>query len=214
MRGRAGNSHQAPEPNKKPADDVIRIGYAGTIIADSTFARLVAALRKVRERLNRKIEIHLYSWHSYRERDWFDPTLIFDHGAKSEAEIYDCFQKLTWGLAITKLEDDDPFYNRYSFPCKFTAALAAGLPLICLGHRQSALIQLAKNYQLGLLLTDEDENQLEDKLAEGLADFSRFAQYRSEISRCAEKEFNAADNRAKLRDLMNASQGQSQFSST
>jgi glycosyltransferase involved in cell wall biosynthesis len=193
-------------PVVMPKDDVIRIGYAGTIIAEPTFARFVRALQTVRQRLNRKIEIHLYSWHGYREKDWFDPSLILEKGPKSEAEIYECYQQLTWGLAMMKLEDDDPVYNRFSFPCKFTASLAAGLPLICVGHRNSALIELAKNYRLGLLLTDENAADLEDRLCEGLADFSRFDQYRSEIVRCAQNEFNAELNRTKLHELMRGAQ--------
>jgi len=190
------------EPSPKPQDDVIRIGYAGTVIAESTFARLVAALPAVRQRLDRKIEIHLYSWHGYKDRPWFDSSLIIEHGPKSEAEVYACYQQLTWGLAIMNLEDTDPRYNRLSFPCKFTAALAAGLPLICIGHRHSALIELAKNYRLGLLLTDEDADHFADKLCEGLADFSRFGEYRLEIARCAETEFNAERNREKLHEMM------------
>ncbi len=98
----------AAPASKPPADDVIRIGYAGTIVAESTFGRLVKTLPAVARRLNRKIEIHLYTWHNYRDRDWYDPGIIVEHGAKSEEEIYDAFQHYTWGLAIMNLEDDDP----------------------------------------------------------------------------------------------------------
>ncbi|MCE0498941.1 MAG: hypothetical protein LV481_13455 [Methylacidiphilales bacterium] len=196
------------EPKPRPDDEIIRIGYAGTIVAESTFARFVVALQAVRQRLNRKVEIHLFSWHSYRGRSWFDPSLIFEHGHKSEAEIHSYFQQFTWGLAIMKLADDDPRYNHMSFPCKFTPSLAAGLPLICIGHRCSALIELVKNYRLGLLLTDEDENKFADKLYEGLTDFSRFDQYRLEIARCAEEEFNAERNREKLHEMMREAQYQ------
>jgi glycosyltransferase involved in cell wall biosynthesis len=186
-------------------DDVIRIGYAGTIIAEETFARLVAALKVVRERIHRKIEIHLFSWHSYKNETWFDASLIIEHGAQTEAEIYKRYQELTWGLAIMKLDDNDPRYNRMSFPCKFTAALAAGLPLICMGNQHSALINLAKNYRLGLLFTDADVGQLEEKLCAGLTDFSRFPEYRQESARCAAREFNAERNRAELNELIRAS---------
>jgi hypothetical protein len=74
--------------------------------------------------------------------------------------------------------------------------------LLCIGHRRSALVELAKNYRLGLLLTDEDADTLADKLCAGLADFSHFGEYRSEIARCAESEFNAERNRKKLHELM------------
>jgi glycosyltransferase involved in cell wall biosynthesis len=189
----------------KPSDDTIRIGYAGTIIAESTFARFVAALRMARERLNRKVEIHLYSWHSYKNRSWFDSSLIIEHGPKSETEIHERYQQFTWGLAIMNLEDTDPRYNQRSFPCKFTAALAAGLPLICVANRQSTLIEMAKNYRLGLLLTDEDSDNIADKLYESLADSSRFDEYRSEIARCAETDFNAERNRKTFHALVRSS---------
>jgi glycosyltransferase involved in cell wall biosynthesis len=101
------------------------------------------------------------------------------------------------------LNDDSPRYNRFSFPCKFTSALAAGLPLICLGHHESSLVELAKNYGLGILLTDADRDTMTDRLAEKLADFSRFPGYRKEIARCAETEFNAERERQKLHQLMN-----------
>jgi glycosyltransferase involved in cell wall biosynthesis len=192
---------QSPAPRQE--DDTIRIGYAGTIIAEAAFALLVNALRTVRQRLNRKVEIHLYSWHPYKDRDWFDPSLIVEHGPRSEAEIHAEYQKLTWGLAIMHLDDADPRYNRLSFPCKFTTSLAAGLPLICVGHRHSALIELARNYDLGVLLTDEDTNVFPDKLCDALVDDSRMDTYRSEIARCAQAEFNAERNRQELHGLMN-----------
>jgi glycosyltransferase involved in cell wall biosynthesis len=190
------------EPAQAPRDDVIRIGYAGTIVAESTFGRLIGALRQARERLGRPIELHLYTWHHYRARPWYDPTVIVEHGAKSEAEVNEAMQQYTWGLTIMNLEDDDPRYNRLSFPCKFTAALAAGVPLICIGNRLCALIELAKNYELGITLTDADADVLVDKLCAGLADFSRFPHYRAEALRCATTEFNAERNRQEFREMM------------
>jgi hypothetical protein len=162
----------------------------------------VGALRSVRDRLGRPIELHLYTWHDYRNRPWYDPTLIVDHGAKSEAEVNEAMQHFNWGLAIMNLEDEDPRYNRLSFPCKFTAALVAGLPLICIGHRHSALIELARHYELGVTLTDADADVLVEKLCAGLADASRFPRYRAEAWRCATTEFNAQRNRDKFWEMM------------
>jgi hypothetical protein len=195
------------QPRPKPGDEVIRIGYAGTIIVEGVFARLVAALRIVRERTRRKVEIHLYSWHSYRDRDWFDPEIVIEHGARSEIEIYKSYQELTWGLAIMGLDDSDPRYNRFSFPCKFTTCLAAGIPLICLGHHESSLQRLIANYQLGLCYSDLDTVPLADYLEGRLFDFSSFDLYRSEIARCARIEFNAEHNRQALHSLMQIEPG-------
>jgi hypothetical protein len=195
------------QPRAKPADEVIRIGYAGTIVVEAVFARLVSALRTVRQRTGRKVEIHLYSWHPYKNRDWFDPEIVIEHGSRSELEIYKCYQELTWGLAIMGLDDSDPRYNRFSFPCKFTTCLAAGLPLICLGHHESTLFKLVANYQLGLSYSDLDTIPLADYLEKRLFDFSPFDLYRSEIERCARIEFNAERNRQELHELMQIQPG-------
>ncbi len=193
------------EPAPKPPDDVIRIGYAGVIIAESTFVRLVKALQTIRGQLSRRVEIHLYGSQLYADRDWFDPDLIIEHGFISEAELDRHYRAGTWGLAIMHLEDIDPRYNHFSFPCKFSMSLASGLPLICIGHPQSPLVELARGYRLGILLTDNDTATMAENLRLGLEDFSRFDEYRAEILRCAETEFNAQRNRQKLHQLLGAS---------
>jgi len=192
------------EPAPKPPDDVIRIGYAGAIIAEATFALFVQALQSIRSQLRRRIEIHLYGSQLYADRDWFDPALITEHGFISEAELNRHYQQGTWGLAIMRLDDGDPLYNHFSFPCKFTMSLASGLPLICLGHRQSPLITLAQHYRLGLVLTENEAAVLAERLLESLEDFSRFDDYRREALRCAETEFNAGQNRQRLHQLLDA----------
>ncbi|HUB66407.1 MAG TPA: glycosyltransferase [Candidatus Methylacidiphilales bacterium] len=192
------------QPLPPPQDDVIRIGYAGSILAEPTFVRLVKALQMIRPQLGHRVEIHLYGSQRYTNRDWFDSSLIIEHGFISEAELHRLYQQGTWGLAIMHLDDTDPRYNLYSFPCKFTMSLASGLPLICIGHPQSPLIELARNYRLGLLLTENDDKALAQRLLEGLADFSRFGEYRAGMARCAEKEVNAEQNRRKLHELLYA----------
>jgi glycosyltransferase involved in cell wall biosynthesis len=195
---------QLRQPAPPPPEDVIRIGYAGTIIAEPTFALFVQALQSIRSRLKRRVEIHLYGSHSYRGRAWFDPDLIVEHGFISESELHRLYRAGTWGLAIMHLDESDPRYNHFSFPCKFTMSLAAGLPLICIGHPKTPLVELAKNYQVGLHLTDPAT--LAERLAVGLEDFSRFPGYRVEILRCAEIEFNAARNRETMHRILNAAQ--------
>jgi glycosyltransferase involved in cell wall biosynthesis len=192
------------EPAPKPPDDVIRIGYAGVIIAEPTFVRLVKALQTIRGQLSRRVEIHLYGSQLYGDRDWFDPDLIIEHGFISEAELHRHYRSGTWGLAIMHLDDIDPRYNHFSFPCKFSMSLASGLPLICIGHRKTPLIELAKDYRLGLVLMESDIDKLAESLRQGLEDFSRFDEYRAEILRCAETEFNAERNRQKLHQLLDA----------
>jgi len=192
------------EPAPKPPEDVIRIGYAGSILAEPTFAYFVKALQAIRPKLSRKVEIHLYGKERYSDRPWFDPGLIIEHGFISEAELNQHYRSGTWGLAIMHLDDVDPRYNHFSFPCKFSMSLASGLPLICIGHCKTPLIALAKDYQLGLMLTEKDTDSLAEGLLKGIEDFSRFDQYRAEILRCAETEFSAERNRQKLHQLLDA----------
>ena len=192
------------EPAPKPPDDVIRIGYAGVIIAEPTFVRLVKALQKIRGQLTRKVEIHLYGSQLYGDRDWFDPDLITEHGFISEADLNRHYRSGTWGLAIMHLDEVDPRYNHFSFPCKFTMSLASGLPLICIGHRKTPLIELAKDYHLGLISSESNVDKLAETLLDGLEDFSHFDDYRAEILRCAETEFNAERNRKKLHQLLDS----------
>jgi len=194
------------EPAPKPPEDVIRIGYAGVIIAEPTFVRLVKALQAIRGQLTRRVEIHLYGSQLYGDREWFDPELIIEHGFVSDAELNQHYRSGTWGLAIMHLDEIDPLYNHFSFPCKFSMSLASGLPLICIGNAKTPLIELAKNYRLGILSTDTEIDKLAETLRQGLEDFSHFDEYRAEILRCAETEFNAERNRQKIHELLYAAQ--------
>ena len=200
------------EPAPKPPDDVIRIGYAGVIIAEPTFARLVKALQSIRGKLSRRVEIHLYGSQMYGDRDWFDPELITEHGFIPDKELDDHYRSGTWGLAIMHVDEVDPRYNHYSFPCKFTMSLSSGLPLICMGHHQTPLIELARDYNLGLMFTEKDTDALAEGLLRGLEDFSNFEKFRSEILRCAETEFNADRNRRQVQEWLNAAAAQNSSS--
>jgi glycosyltransferase involved in cell wall biosynthesis len=196
------------EPAPKPPDDVIRIGYAGVIIAEPTFARLVRALQLIRGRLERRVEIHLYGMQRYADREWFDPELIIEHGFISDVELDRHYRSGTWGLAIMHVDEIDPRYNHYSFPCKFTMSLSSGLPLICIGHRDTPLIQLAKDYNLGLVLDETDVDSLAESLLLGLEDFSKFDRYREEVFRCAQTEFNAAVKRERIHQWLKAARAE------
>jgi glycosyltransferase involved in cell wall biosynthesis len=191
------------EPAPKLPEDVIRIGYAGVIIAEPTFVRLVKALQRIRGQLKRRVEIHLYGLQRYADRDWFDPELIIEHGFISDAELDQHYRSGTWRLAIMHADEIDPRYNHYSFPCKFTMSLSSGLPLICIGHRDTPLIQLAKDYDLGLMIGETDIDSLAESLRAGLEDFSKFDHYRAEVLRCAETEFNAAIKRGRIHEWLN-----------
>jgi glycosyltransferase involved in cell wall biosynthesis len=191
-------------PPAAPAPGAIRIGYAGTIIAEDAFILFVEALQKIRGELPAPVEIHIFGSQRYGDRRWFDPSLIIEHGFVPDAELDRLYGECNWGLAMMQMHDDDPRYNRFSFPCKFTMALASGLPLICLGHPQSGLMELALRYRLGIMITEPDAGKAASVLLKELPRSDRLGEYHSEIARCAENDFNAEMNRRRLYELFHA----------
>jgi len=179
----------SPPPRKR--DDMIEIGYAGTIIAEDAFASLVRTLRAIRNRLPRPVRINLFSSHPYAAKPWFDPELIVEHGHLPFQELQKPYAACHWGLVLTQLDDKNPRYNRYSFPCKFTQTLAAGLPMIRIGHSESSLMTLPAGYDLGITLTEKNLCDAQDILLKRLSDFSQIEHYRREAQRCASTLFNA-----------------------
>ena len=192
-------------PAAPPA--AIRIGYAGSILAEDTFALFVGALRKIRHELPAPVEIHIFGSQRYGDRPWFDPTLIIEHGFVSDAELDRIYGGCNWGLAMMQMDDADPRYSKFSFPCKFTMALASGLPLICLGHPESGLMELALQYRLGIMITDPDPAKAAATLLAELPRIDHHAEYHAEIVRCAGSDFNAEKNRGRLYELFQAGLG-------
>jgi glycosyltransferase involved in cell wall biosynthesis len=182
----------------------IRIGYAGTIIAEDTFARFIAALQLLRPKLPLPLEVNLFGIHSYRNRPWFDSSLIVEHGFLPEDEFDRRYSACHWGLIIMELDDSNPRYSRFTFPNKFTRSVAAGLPIISIGHPACTLIKLANKYRLGPVVTAMEPAAIAEALAPALSDFSEPPQLRAELLRCAETEFDGESNRRKLHQLFRA----------
>lgn len=185
-----------PPPEKDRSE--IRIGYAGTILAEDSFEFLVRTLQAIRPSAPIPVRIHLFSSHSYRDRPWFDPEIIVEHGHLSFQDLQKPYSECHWGLALMQLDDRDPQYNRFSFPCKFTQSLAAGLPIISIGHSASTLVELASQYDLGCCLTEKDLATANGRLHDALMREGPPSQYRNEALRCAEKNFSAAAMRAEF----------------
>src|ERR1035441_6427428 len=99
-----------------PPRDKIRIGYPGTIIAEDTFARFIAALKLLGPKLPLPLEVNLFGIHSYRNRSWFDASIIVEHGYLPEGELDRRYRNCNWGLAIMELDDSNPRYSRFTFP--------------------------------------------------------------------------------------------------
>ena len=96
------------------------------------------------------------------------------------------------------LTDEEPRYNRFSFPTKFITYLAAGLPIIAVGHPESSVMKMATNYAVGVTSSSTSVEHLVKDLESALSDRSPWRTYRSEIIRCAETEFRAEVMRSKL----------------
>ena len=191
-------------PKVPHKEGVLNIGYAGTIIAEDAFEFLVKTLEQIKQTLLQPVRIHLFSSHSYKERPWFNPEFIIEHGHLSFQELQKPYAACDWGLVLMQMHDDDPRYNRFSFPCKFTQTLAAGLPMICIGNSKSSLIRLARNFELGILITEMDRDKVTKTLAAQLADNSKTTLFRSEIHRCASTLFNAESMRRGMRSFLTA----------
>ncbi len=184
--------------------DKIRIGYPGTIVSDDAFARFIAALKLIAPRFPRPVEINLFGVHSYRSRPWFDDSFIVEHGYLPEDELERRYNNCDWGLALMDLDDSNPRYSRFTFPCKFTRALVAGLPIIVVGHPECTLTQLSRRYRLGPVITTPEPQAMADILLPVLSQPADSPALRAEIVRCLESEFNAELNRQRLHELFRA----------
>ncbi len=106
--------------------------------------------------------------------------------------------------------DENPRYNRFSLPTKFVSYIAAGLPIIALGHPESTVIKMMAQYPVGLGISGNGFGKCE-RQARGWVcpkNNSKIS-YREEIRRCALAEFDAGRMRAVLYDNFRkgASQG-------
>lgn len=178
----------------------LRIAYAGTIVVEDAFTLFVRALSRARERLPWPVTLEFFTGHSYRKREWFDPAWMRESGNLPEEQLTRALRECSWGFAPMALDDDDPRYNRFSFPTKFISYLAAGLPVITLGHARSSVAQMAAAYGVGPCVTAGDREALVEVLVAALARADAAAVYRPAILRCAAAEFDARRMRIVLRE--------------
>lgn len=176
----------------------IRIAYAGTIHAEPEFAFFVTALKDIASALPAPVRISLFGAHSYQSRPWFDPSWMQEHGNLPEEPLLEALRECTWGFSPMALSDDDPRYNRFSFPTKFITYLAAGLPVITLGHPQNSVVKMASTYPVGLCSTTTSRTELAQQLLTALSQPAPARIYAPGIRRCASAEFDAPQKRALL----------------
>jgi hypothetical protein len=180
----------------------LRIAHAGTIIVEQEFAQFVGALSRIRDRLFAPVYIELFGSHSYRSRTWFDPSWMREHGDLAAPALATALRQCTWGFSPMSLIDRDPRYNRFSFPTKFISYLAAGLPVIALGHPESSLMKMAQSYGLGVCLTQGDPDWLAQQLLAALSNRNPLTTFREEMLRCGRTEFDADRTRKVLYDCL------------
>jgi hypothetical protein len=178
--------------------DTIRIAYAGTLAVEREFAMFVSVLEKVRPKLTRILSLEFFGDHSYRDRQWFNPEWMKEHGNLSKPALVEALKNFTWGFSPMRLTDDDPRYNHFSLPTKFVSYLAVGLPIIVVGHPESTVMRMAAKYDVGLRITDDNPEKLQRELLAALSEPNPKMKYHSEIQRCASAEFDAPQMRSVL----------------
>jgi hypothetical protein len=178
----------------------IKIAYAGTILVEEVFELFVSAIEEIRKSFPRRVELHLFGAHSYAQQRWFNSEWMVENGDLPEPELLKKMHECDWGFAPMALDDDDPRYNRFSFPTKFISYLAAGLPIITLGHSESSLVKIARQYEVGLCTTAATIDELASQLMKTLSLKEPFEHYKAEIARCATNEFDAERMRRTLFD--------------
>ena len=186
-----------------PSTGPIRIAYAGTILVDPEFSFFTQLLEKIRA-LGVDLRLEFWSSHTYSARPWFRHEWMKEHGHLSEADLMPHLRQCSWGFIPMSFSDLDPRYNRYSLPTKFITYLAAGLPILSLGHPESSLMKMTTAYQVGLQVAKTDLSEA-SSLRLKIALSEPKAKYAPEILRCARDHFDAEKIRAKLWRCFNAS---------
>jgi hypothetical protein len=198
------------ENKAQSAAGEIRIAYAGTILVEDTFTIFVNALKRIRNRISRSVFLDFFTGHSYRSRRWFDSSWMRERGLMAEPALSQELKKFAWGFAPMSLTDDDPRYNRFSLPTKFVSYLAAGLPVITLGHPESSIAKVAQAYRVGLCLTSHEPAVIQKELFSALSLQNPWEYFRPEIQRCAHAEFDAERMREELYECFSRSAQRSQ----
>lgn len=181
---------------RPPSTGPIRIAYAGTILAECEFSFFAQLLERIRA-LGVDVRLEFWSTHTYSARPWFRSEWMHEHGHLPQADLVARLRQCSWGFIPMSLADHDPRYNRFSFPTKFITYLAAGLPILSLGHPESSLMKMTKAFQVGLQFLKADLSEAPSWAVKIASAESRF-KYTPEILRCAQSHFDARKMRAEL----------------
>ncbi len=123
---------------------------------------------------------------------------MVEHGNLPESEFEKLLRMCHWGVSVMDINDDHPLYNRYSLPSKTVRYLAAGLPIISVGHHDSTIIHFGRRYRVGMVLDDNSIPDSDQYLQAELAETNPYRRYKQEILRAARERFDAANMRNTL----------------
>jgi hypothetical protein len=188
----------------RPDDDVLRLAYVGTIISEKGFFKMLAALGKARAAQSRKIVLEFFGNRNYRNRPWFQPDWMVEHGLFTDQGLIDAVRRCAWGIVVMDPEGEDLQYSRFSFPNKVGTYLSAGVPVLGFGHPQSCLVRMMQNHDFGRFTSASDVAEMGKFLSQSFQIASPGQQFQQGIIRCAQTEFNAAEMRARLWRLWGA----------
>lgn len=178
--------------------DLVRLAYVGTIISEKGFLNMLAALKAVRGASPKPVVLEFFGGRNYRSRDWFEPEWMTEHGMFSDDGLVAALRRCSWGIVVLDPEGEDLQYSRFSFPNKVGTYLAAGVPVLGIGHARSSLAQILREHPVGRFTAATARGEIEQFLAAALRAVAPREDFRAEILRCARSEFNAAEMRARL----------------
>ena len=206
--GRAGSQmlHLGLEPEdfaylRAPVDSdekVVRVAYAGTIQVPDVFRSVVNVFARINARGGPpRIVIDFFGSHSYSDQSWFRPDWMHEHGNKDEQSLRLALRECSIGFAPMVLQDDDR-YNRFSFPTKFISYLAAGLPVVAVGHPDSSVVRMAREYGTGFCWEHPDLDAMAQPFSAWLDSGNLKVRHAPNILSCARAHFDAAQMRSRL----------------
>jgi len=187
-------------------DGVIRLAYVGTIISEAGFLDMLAALKAVRAQAPQKVVLEFFGGRNYRSRAWFEPDWMTEHGMFTDEGLVEALRRCAWGVVVMDPSGEDLQYSRFSFPNKIGTCLSAGVPVLGFGHPASSLGHIMQTYRLGRFTPATTRDAMAEFWLESLRVPSPQADFRDDILRCAQTEFDAAGMRSRLWKLWGVKQ--------
>jgi glycosyltransferase involved in cell wall biosynthesis len=175
---------------KKRDNQIVRLAFVGTILTEPEFEIFIAGLRLAGSQ-DSKLSLEFWSGFSYKSKSWFDSRWMKEHGNVNRDTMVAQISACDWGVITMPFDNDMLRYSKYSFPTKFISYLAAGIPPIILGRKDSAVMKMADQFDLGLRLVSRDACSIAAKLQDEIWQRNSNEFYHKKILECAHKYFDA-----------------------